>query len=186
MTGSILSRSTLSSSSLSSTQSPVDGLVGGFAEQATDWRSLAAMMAGGMAYRAGRVGIMGLGSGNALRVASVGLGLTAEVATFEGTHRGLTVLSGEARSNPNLFRWNGNGGLRQGFLNSFVTFGTLKGAGRLAPRENVLIQHLLQDSGMVLGHHATGALGLAPRPTGSLAEQFLHAEATNLQLGAGM
>src|SRR4029453_4395468 len=84
---SILSRASVGPSFSSPVQSQVDGLVGGFAQQATDWRSLAAMMAGGMAYRAGRIGVMGLGSGNALRVASVGLGLTAEVSTFELTHR---------------------------------------------------------------------------------------------------
>src|SRR4030095_15482420 len=39
---------------------------------------------------------------------------------------------------------------------------------------------------MVLGHQVTGAFSLAPRPEGSLAEQLLHAEAMNLQLGAGM
>src|SRR4030095_14461073 len=46
--------------------------------------------------------------------------------------------------------------------------------------------HLFQDTAMVLGHQVSGVLGIAPRPTGSLAEQFLHAEATNLQIGAGM
>src|SRR4029434_375973 len=43
-------------------QAQVDGLVGSFTEQATDWRALAAMSAGGFAYRAGRVGILGMGS----------------------------------------------------------------------------------------------------------------------------
>src|SRR4030095_5133233 len=154
--------------------------------QATDWRSLASMATGGMAYRVGRGGLMGLGSGNVLRAASVGVGLSAEVLTFEGTHRGLTPLSGDTHSYPNLFRWNGSGGLRQGLLNSFVTFGTLKSAGSLAQGQNLVVQHMLQDTGMVLGHQAVGALGIGDRPTGTLAEQFLHAEATNLQLGAGM
>src|SRR4030095_11782548 len=82
--------------------------------------------------------------------------------------------------------WNGSGGIRQGLLQSFVTFGALKGAGRLVQGENLIAQHLFQDSAMVLGHQVSGALGIAPRPTGTLAEQFLHAEATNLQIGAGM
>src|SRR4029450_8783086 len=185
---SILARASLPSSIPLSTplQSQVDGLVGGFAAQATDWRSLASMMAGGTAYRLGRVGILGLGSGNALRVASVGVGLGAEVLTFEGSHRALTALSGEDHHNPNLFRWNGHGGIAQGLLHSFVTFGTLKGFGRLGQGQNVVAQHLLQDTGMVLGHQFTGAIGIAPRPTGTLAEQFLPAEAPHLQLGAGM
>jgi len=186
----------------------VDGLVGGFVRQATDWKSLAAVTVGGMAYRAGRMGAMGLGSGNFTRAASVGLGLTAEVSAFELTHRGLSTVfrrggpmwppaigsesghpHGGAPTNNferNLWRWSGPGGLRQGFLQSLVTFGALKGAGSLAQGENVFVQHLLQDTAMVAGHQASWALGLAERPRGSLAEQFLRAEATNLQIGAGM
>src|SRR4030095_3183132 len=186
---SLLSRASVSSGP-SPLQSQVDGLVGGFVGQATDWRSLAAMTAGGMAYRAGRIGVMGLGRSSALRVASVGLGLTAEVSTFELAHRGLTsVFVGATHASPlhaNLWRWSGPGGLRQGLLQSFITFGALKGAGRLARGENFIAQHLFQDSAMALGHQVSASWGLMPRPSGSLAEQFLHAEATNLQLGAGM
>src|SRR4030095_5575142 len=187
-THSILSLSRLSSSVrvLNPLQTQVDGLVSGFAEQATNWRSLASMMAGGRAYRAGRIGVMGLGNGSILRAASIGVGLTAEISTFELSHRTLSGLGSHPHGSTNLWRWNGNGGLRQGLLQSFITFGALKGAGRLAQGENLAAQHLFQDTAMVLGHHATSTLGLAPRPGGSLAEQFLHAEATNLQLGAGM
>lgn len=143
-------------------------------------------MAGGVAYRGMRAGTMALGSGRMVAGASVVTGLGAEVSAFELSHRSLSSLSAAHPENPNLWRWNGSGGLRQGFLQSFVTFGTLKGAGRLAQGENLVVQHLLQDTGMVLGHQASGVLGLTPHPTGTLAEQFLHAEATNLQLGAGM
>ena len=185
----ILSRRALAPSS-TPLQAQVDGLVGGFAAQAADWRSLAAMATGGMAYRAGRIGVMGLGNGSVLRAASVGVGLTAEVSTFEFTHRGLSSVAlganGRGPLHANLWSWNGSGGIRQGLLQSFVTFGALKGAGRLSQGQNVVAQHLFQDTAMVLGHQASGALGLMPHPTGTLAEQFLHAEATNLQMGAGM
>jgi aspartate/methionine/tyrosine aminotransferase len=170
--------------SLSSVQSQVDGLVGSFTQQATDWRSLAAMMAGGMAYRLGRIGMVSTGlQGN--QILSVGLGLGAEVTTFEMTNRSLTSLTGDPSRNSNLWRWSGQGGIRQGLLSSLITFGSLKGAGRLAQGENVVVQHLLQDTGMVLGHQFSGAIGVLERPTGTLAEQFFHAEVTNLQLGAG-
>jgi hypothetical protein len=169
--------------SLTPLQSQVDGLVGGFTQQATDWRSLAAMMAGGMTYRLGRVGAMATGTG---RLASLGVGLGAEVTAFEMTNRSLSSLTGENHLNHNLWRWDGQGGIRQGLLSSLVTFGTLKGAGRLAQGENVVVQHLLQDTGMVLGHQVSASFGITDRPQGTLAEQFLHAEATNLQLGAGM
>src|SRR5262245_23976064 len=105
---SILARASLSPSSLTPIQSQVDGLVGGFAAQATDWRSLASMALGGMAYRAGRLGVMGLGSGNALRAASIGIGLTAEVSAFEISHRSLSSIGASGYGeNPNLWRWAG-------------------------------------------------------------------------------
>src|SRR5262245_31476747 len=91
-------------SSVSPLQSQVDGLVGGFVHQATDWRTLMAMTAGGMAYRVGRIGAMGLAPVPGIRAVSVGLGLGAEVSAFELTHRGLNSLHSE---NSNLWRWSG-------------------------------------------------------------------------------
>src|SRR4029434_1794544 len=158
-------------------QSQVDSLVGGFAETATDWRSLAAMMAGGMAYRIGRAGIMGLGSSALLHSSSIGVGLVAEVSTFELSHRALLA---QETTRPSLWRWSGSDGIRQGIFQSFITFGTLRGMGGLARGENLVVRNLLQDFARVTGHQASGALGVTPRPSGTLAEQFLHAEALNL------
>src|SRR5215510_2284134 len=79
-------------SGLSSVNGTLDGLTGSFAEQATDWRTLAAFTAGGLAYRGGRIGAMGLGSGNVVRTASFGMGLGAEVSAFELTNRGLSTV----------------------------------------------------------------------------------------------
>src|SRR5262245_14575094 len=136
---------------LTSTQSQVDGLVGNFSQQATDWRALFAMTAGGMAYRLSRIGAMAAGAG---RIASVGLGLGAEVSAFEMTHRGLLTAFSPFQSptTTNLWRWDGPDGLRQGLLSSLITFGTLKMGGRLAQGENLIVQHALQDTAMVLGH----------------------------------
>src|SRR5215471_615592 len=64
--------------------------------------------------------------------------------------------------------------------------GLLRGAGFLAREQNVVLQHALQSTAMVGGHQLAGALQLAPAPQGSLAEQFLHAEVTNLQMIGGM
>ena len=190
-------------------QAQTQDLVSTFVEKATDGPSLAALMAGGIAYRVGRIGAMGFHIGSSgrasLQVASIGLGLTAEVSAFELVHRGLTSLPVGARSghpqfvskgtgeetsplhseNPNLWRWSGPGGLRQGLFHSLITFGTLKGAGRLAQGQNLIARHLFQDTAMVMGHQTAGVLGLGTRPTGTLAEQFLNAEAMNLQMSAG-
>jgi hypothetical protein len=177
---------------LTPVQTEVDGLVGSFVQQAADWRSLAAMTAGGMAYRLGRVGSMSVRMGaycyTPLQIASVAIGLGAEVTAFEMTNRALMTVGANGRSplHHNLWRWEGPGGIRRGLLSSLITFGTLKGAGRLVQGENVVVQHLLQDTGMVLGHQLSGVFGIAQRPTGTLVEQLLHAEAVNLQIGAGM
>jgi|GEM_PF-6872415 len=176
-----------SSTHLSALQSQVDGLVGGFVQQATDWHSLAAMMTGGLAGRAGRIGTMSLSKGLGGQALSVLGGLTAEVSAFELTNR--TLHSMEApldRKNPNLWSWSGQGGLRQGFVQSLIAFGALKSAGVAAQGENILVQHLAQYAAMVLGHHVAGVFDTALKPTGHLSEQFLHAEAMNLQMGAGI
>src|SRR5262245_45055283 len=172
----------LSASSFSSTalQSQVDSLIGGFVQGATDWKFLSAMTAGGLAYRAGRIGVMGLGGGNAVRAASIGLGLSAEVSAFEISHRALHP------ENSLLWKWSGTGGFRQGLFQSLIAFGALKGAGRFSRGQNLIAQHLLQDTAMVLGHQVSGLLGILPRPTVNLAEQFLHAETMNWQMAAGL
>src|SRR4030095_4951176 len=192
MPGSLLFRASLSHSAqaLSLVQNQVDRLVGEFVDQATDWKSLAAMTVGGVSYRLGRSGAMSSLRATPLRALSIRAVRTAEVSAVELTNRGLTSVSvGVDDSAPlqtNLWRWSGQGGLQQGLLQSLVTFGTLKGFGRLTQGQSLILQHLAQDTGMVAGHHASALLGITPAPEGSLAEQFLHAEATNLQIGAGM
>ncbi|MFO1519574.1 MAG: aminotransferase class I/II-fold pyridoxal phosphate-dependent enzyme [bacterium] len=175
---------------LSATQSVVDCMVGHFAEEAANWRSLAAMATGSLFYRVGRIGTLALASraGQAaplFQLASYGIGLGAEVTAFEGSSRFLATLSGDV-ANANLWRWDGRGGWREGLSSSLVTFGMLKAAGHAAEGQNILLQHLFSDFAMVGGHQAASALGFMPRPEGSFAEQMLQAEVTNLQLGAGM
>ena len=69
-------------------------------------------------------------------------------------------------------------------MQSIITFGSLRGAGHLAEGQNLLFQHTLQATTMVGGHHLTAAIGITPRPEGTLGEQLLSAEVTNLQLMA--
>src|SRR4030095_1300069 len=99
-------------------QATVDQCMGRFVEDATDIKSVAALSAGSLAYRAGRIGGLGLGRGSGGRGGSVGVGLTAEVSTVEVTHRGLSsvFVGAHARAplHANLWRWNGPGGLAQG------------------------------------------------------------------------
>src|SRR5262245_34432117 len=172
-----------SSKALTHFQSQVDGLVSSFLRQSTDAAALASLVAGGMAYRWGRIGAMSLEFKifePFRRLVSRGIGLGAEVSAFEFTNRSLHFKTA------NLWRWEGVGGIRQGLLTSLITFSSLKSAGGLAQGENLVVQHLLQDSAMVLGHQAAGFFGLTSRPEGTLPEQLLHAEAVNLQMKGGL
>src|SRR4030095_5315636 len=157
------------SSLFSPIQSQVDGLVAGFVEQATDVKSLAALTAGGLAYRVGRIGILGFANGHLGRALSVGAGLAAEVSAFEATHRSLHSVHPD---NPNLWRWSGPLCLKTCLLASLVTFGTLKGLGNLTQGQNLMIQHGAQDLAMVLGHQLVHRAGIGTNTEGNMAEQL--------------
>jgi len=186
---SILSRgsSEFSPSTLSATQSQVDQLVTDFSKHASDWKTFAALTAGGLAYRAGRFGVMGTSSSVVRGPLSVVVGLGSEVSAFEFTNRTLHSFTPNSQlRTPNPWSFSGPGGLKEGWISSFVAFGALKGLGKLGEGQNLILQHGAQDAGMVLSHQLVYAAGLGPRPEGTLAERFLHAEATNLQMRAGM
>jgi len=114
-------------------------------------------------------------------------------------HRSLSTLSleacgescrtreGRGEGGPaNHWKWNGPVGWKEGLLTSFITFGSIKSLGKLSQGQNLVLQHGFQDAGMVVGHQLVYRAGIGPKPEGSLAEQFVHAELTNLQIGAGM
>ncbi|MFO1518960.1 MAG: HEAT repeat domain-containing protein [bacterium] len=184
-----------SSPEFTSAQKQVDGMISRFVQEATDWKSLASMMAGGVAFRLGKIGLIagaerGLGSAASrlfplVQAASAVGGLAVEVTVFEGSRRGLVSFTEESKGNPNLFSWHGKGGIKDAWLSSFVNFGTLKGFGKLAEGQNLLAQHALQDLGMVTGRHVAHGVGFGEKPEGTLADQFVHAELSNLQLGVG-
>ncbi len=161
-----------------------------FSREATNFTSLASIMAGGLAYRLGKMAGLQfcstLFSSNLTRMipgllAPV-MGLAAEVTAFQGTDRLLQSLQ---HGNENLFRFSGENGFVQGWRNSFVDFGMMKGVGHLLQSSNIILQHLAQDFSMVAGHQATALLGFTSRPEGNFLDQMVHAEITNLQLGVG-
>src|SRR5262245_10751259 len=161
-------------------QSQVDGLVGGFVQEATRPQTTAALVGAGLAYRLTRVGVVGSGLfGNSPllnRAASLGLGLASESGIFTGINRGFNYLNGISSTQTFGHEW----------LHSAVTLGALKGFGRLGQGQNILTRHLLTDAGMVSGHQLAYHAGLQSRPEGTLAEQFLRAEAVNWQMAAGL
>jgi hypothetical protein len=174
-------------------QSQVDCLVDRFVDEASDWKMLASFMAGSLAYRMGRIGVLssfvGAFGGTSVRLASIAGGLGSEVAVFEWVNRSLISFEERAGLKPapteNLWNWCGPGGLKQALLNDLLAFGILKGAGALTRESNLVFQQVLASTAMVVGHQTAAALKLIPRPEGSFAEQFFHAVVLNLQMTAG-
>lgn len=173
----------ISLSSLTSSQAQVDQMVSGFLAETSDWRSLATIATGSLFYRFGRIGTLALASraGQAaplLSAASYGIGLASEVTAFEGMNEIL-----RSRSSSPLV---GEDGFWKRWRTSFLSFALLKGTGSATQGQNIFIQHLFSDLAMVGGHQVAASAHLIQAPQGSLADQMLHAEATNLQLGAGL
>ena len=126
MSNSILTNISFHSNShspdLTPLQSEVDELVSHFNQEAANPILLASVTAGGMAYRMGRMGVMGI-QGAAychapLRLVSIAIGLGSEVTAFEFTQRALTTLRATRRSplqepSPNLWSWSGAGGWKK-------------------------------------------------------------------------
>jgi hypothetical protein len=135
-------------SSFSPLQEKVDVLTCDFTDQATDPKTLTAMVGAGMAYRLTRFGTLAAASsllpeGNALasllaRGSSYACGLAGESATFTGINRGFRLADGEAPTE----------GFGKEWLNSAVSLGSLKIFGKLGEGQNPLLQHFLADAGM--------------------------------------
>jgi hypothetical protein len=144
----------------------------------------------------GENGILNVGACSVAPTGSPVLGRTYPGTTFKFTNRFLDTLWATSQSlpqppitddrSPNLWSWSGPGGWKEGLLSSLVTFGTLKGFGNFARGENLIFQHGIQGLGMILGHQLAYRVGIASIPEGDFAEQWVHAEATNLQVGAGL
>ncbi|MFO1519300.1 MAG: hypothetical protein U1F57_06535 [bacterium] len=175
-----------SGSSFTSLQTQVDGMVSGFVEQATDAKTLAAMVGGGLAYRFARFGTLALASsfvseGGAfasflVRGSSYVLGLAGESAAFTGIQRGFCLWEGHASSQTFAKEW----------LNSALSLGALKVFGKWGEGQNLILQHLMADFGMVSVHALAALLHLEEKAEGDFSTQLLHAEAMNWQMKAGM
>lgn len=155
-------------------QARMDGFIAQFVEQSADARAVAAMMAGGVFYRLGETAVTGSGLLRAspfVGILSRGAGLVTEVSAYEGMNE---ILSPARTSYRN--RW----------LTSFLNFGLLRMGGAVGAGQNPFLQHLVQDSAMVLGNRVTAGMGWTPTPEGDLAQQMLHAEAMNLQTSIGL
>ncbi len=170
----------------SAAQLQTSALESSFSHEACNWRSLTGMMAGSLAFRIGRLAALESFSNlglmrhvfvaPAFRALAFTSALAGEVTAFRGANQFLapTVTSPEQSFlNP------------QGWMATFVDFLSLKTFAPLGAG-NVFFGHVSQNLGMMAGHYATSSLGFTPQAQGSLAEQFFHASAMNLQMGVGL
>src|SRR4030095_12916671 len=98
--------------------------------------------------------------------------LLSESAVFTGMNRTL-----QPQGAPRSFA--------KDWMKSTVDLGLLKGFGNLSAGQNLILRHLAADLASVDGENLSASSRLIAQPQGSLAEQFLHAEALNLSLSAG-
>lgn len=170
----------------SSAQLGISALETSFSREVCNGRSLASMMAGGLAFKMGRLAALESFSSLALmrntftaplfRTLAFASALAGEVTVFRGVNQ---ILSSEIISPEQSFL------NPQSWMATFVDFLALKTMSPFGAR-NILFSHLAQDAAVVTGHHIDSALGFTPEAEGSLAQQFIHAEAMNLQMSAGM
>jgi hypothetical protein len=175
----------------SSSQKQIDQFIENFLYQATDWKSFAAMTAASFAYRLGKISLLSAQTLQDLPLVgptSVGIGLVSEATAYEFSQRSLSTFfpTEHSAENPNVWRFSGGGGWKEGWVSSLASFGTLKGLGKIAEEGNLLYQHALQDLGIVATHQWMGQMGITEVSTGSFAEQMLEAEIMNLHMGAGI
>lgn len=176
-------------------QLEIDSLQEGFSREALNPSSLLGMVSAGFAFRAGRALSLGIASNllplplslltsQFLRLTSNLIGFGTEVFAFEGITRSSQILFEGA--DPSLLRWNGEQGFRQGLLNSALSLGSLKLSGHIFHTRNVLLQHFTQDTAMVTSHQIAAWMNWEHPSNLNLAQEYLHAEATLLQMNVGM
>jgi hypothetical protein len=172
--------------SFTEAQLQTDHFVSNFISEASNYKTLAAMLCAGSAYRFTRIGAMTstapllAGSGGILplfvRAGSYVPALATESGVFAGITRGLTRLEGQ---NPTR-------SFEKDWAQAAFSLGALKLFGGVAQGQNLILQHLFADTGMVIGNHAASLAGVIEKPQGDLLTQLLHAEALNLQMLSGM
>src|SRR5262249_22289805 len=167
----------VSHSSLTQNQNLVDQTVSSSIDEATKGSTLLAMFGAGAVSRLTRTGVMSLavGEGTLLplmaRGGSYAIALANESATFAGIERGF---------HPSQTSF------EKDWARAFINLGSLKLLGTMAEGQNLILQHLLTDLGMVGGQQVGAKFGLVEQPQGSVIQQLVQAEALNWSQKGGM
>lgn len=165
-------------------QSQIQGAALGraFSDQAVSAPTLTAMSAGSLAGQFARLASLSLAPSARLFSSLVALG--AETFAFEASHRACESFLNRPASE-NLWKWNGEGGLRSGCLSTFVNLTSLRGFGFLFQGRSALFQALSADLGMVAGQRLMAAFEGRTESEENFLSQLAQAEITRLQLAAG-
>src|SRR4030095_12703575 len=148
--GGILDRAQphIQNTALSETQSEVDQLVGNAIATVSDEKTMASLFGAGLAARFVRLGTVAA-SGQSLAPLAVqrishATALAGESAAFASMERGFARLEGHAVTQSFQKDW----------ARAAINLGSIKLLGGAAQGQNLMVQHLLIDAGMVAGHHA--------------------------------
>lgn len=158
----------VSAPALSSAQIRLDAAMSQLSDSQTEnFSGVVALVLGGGIGRALGSGVFAWASrrGSAILAEGLyqGVSLGSEVLAYRSFTQGLSSLSDT-----------------KGLATDLLSFGVLRGVGRLAQSQNVLLAHTLQAGGMVGAHHLAYGMGLATAPQGTTFEQFLEAERMNV------
>src|SRR5215467_15121418 len=166
--------------SLSQVQSEVDGLVGSAVSTVSDEKMMASLFAAGAVGRFIRLGTVAASGKSlaplAIQAMSHVTALAGESAVFAGMERKFAQWEGHAPTQSFQKDW----------ARAFLNLGSLKLLGTAAQGQNLFLQHLLTDLGMVGGQQVGAEFGLVEKPQGTLAQQMVQAEALNWSMKGGM
>jgi hypothetical protein len=176
--GSLLDRADSSPTPLSENQTLVDQIVSSSVSEAAKGSTLLAMFGAGAVSRLTRAGVMSLalGEGSPIlpiltRGSSYAIALANESVTFAGIERGF---------HPSQTSF------EKDWARAFINLGSLKLLGGAAEGQNLLLQHLVTDLGMVGGQQVGAQFGIVERPQGNFARQMVQAEVLNWSQKGGM
>ncbi len=161
-------------SRISRSQIEMDALAVTFSHEASNFSNLVSMTGAAFSYRLLRTGLLTMNAGRYL--ASIG-GLAAEVTSY----RAATSFFAKAPLSPSEAVFN-----PEGWFGTFLNFSVLKAGALLASGQNAFLIHSFQASSMVAANHIAHSFGFVPHPEGTLLQQLLHAESTNLAMMGGM
>ena len=180
MKSNLLERRALASSHLNEAQLKLDATLENFTKEACNLENIAAMTFGSAVFRLTRFASLSLAQNilnPAINTLSYATALSAEVIAFRSANALFDKLH-QRISSENIFN-------RDGLLRTFTDFLALKSVGRLAAGQNIFLAHTLQTSAMVASRHLNAQFGLLPTSQGTLLDEFLEAENTNIAMGVG-